>query len=282
MLRSQGSYNHRNSSNRKGTMRYQLRERVNLAFLAFILVVAPTVEAQERMFEENVDLQPAGRLALEAGPGSVQLTSWDQTLLEVRARIEAPVGVDADAARRAVEGTTIEVRGERRSVRVRAVFGEGESRVHYEIRAPRELDLDLVADRSNTILAGFQGRFFMELDRSNVDLSDITGTIVLELDRGLLRGDELIGELSLDLDRTNAILGGVEVQQASQITTDRGDVVLRLVRAQALRVDTEMTARTDASFDMPETTAAARAGQGGGGPSLRITADRSSLRVEAN
>ena len=122
----------------------------------------------------------------------------------------------------------------------------------------------------------------MELDRSNVDLSDISGTVVLDLDRGLLRGDELIGELSLDLDRTDAILGGVEIQQPSQITTDRGDLVLRLVSAQALRVETEMTARTDASFDMPETTAAERAGQGGGGPSLRITADRSSLRVEAN
>ena len=78
--------------------------------------------AQDRTFEHTMELQPGARLALEADRGSVVLQSWDRPTAEILARIEPPADVDADYAQRAVEGTAIEVRGNRRSVRIRTDY----------------------------------------------------------------------------------------------------------------------------------------------------------------
>ena len=65
--------------------------------------------AQERTVEETVTLEPGGRLSIKNSRGSVQLTSWDQPRVEVRARIEAPPDVDEEYGQRAIDGTTINV-----------------------------------------------------------------------------------------------------------------------------------------------------------------------------
>ena len=138
-----------------------------------------------------------------------------------RAAAEAGGG-DADYARRAVDGTTVEVDGCGRSVRIRTgydgVFRQGVfagwrnvPRVHYEIRAPRQLDVDL----------------------------DI----------------------------------------------DRGDLVIELAETQPLTIAADMSRRGDFSSDLPVTmqrTGRNFLGTGnGGGPELRIEADRSDIRLRA-
>ena len=126
-------------------------------------VSATGAEAQERTFSRTMEFQAGSRLALETDRGSVRLTSWGRPSAEIVARIEPPSGVDDDYAREAVDGTAIEVRGNRRSVRVRTdyrgvprrggLFGNRRlPRVHYEIRVPREADLDLEVDRAATTL----------------------------------------------------------------------------------------------------------------------------------
>ena len=166
-----------------------------LLFVVLGLAGCVAVSAQDKTFEDAVPLEVGSRLALEARRGSVRLTSWDRRTVEIHARIEPPPGVDADYARRAVEGATIEIRGNYRSVRIRTdysgvprlgAFSGSRTlpRVHYEIRAPRQLDLDLDIDRSDTTLEGFEGRLLLALDRSDLEASDLAGTIALELNRG--------------------------------------------------------------------------------------------------
>ena len=109
--------------------------RRNRTSFALVLVLAGcvTVSAQDKVFETIVSLEPLGRLALETGQGTVRLSSWGRPTVDIRARIEPPVEADADEGRRSVEGTIVEVRGSRRSVRIRSVYGAVRSRVHYEI-----------------------------------------------------------------------------------------------------------------------------------------------------
>jgi hypothetical protein len=59
--------------------------------------------------------------------------------------------------------------------------------VHYDIRAPREIDLDLVIKGADTTLGGFEGRLFLELSDGVLEADDLTGTIVLDLDGVVLR-----------------------------------------------------------------------------------------------
>ena len=274
------------------------------------------VSAQDRTFEETVPFESGSRLALETRRGSVRLISWDRSTVEIRARIEAPAGVDIEYARRAVEGTTIEVRGNARSLRIRSdydgVSREGAfsrsrtlPRVHYEIRAPRQVDLDLDIDRSDTILEGFEGRLLLDLDRSDLEASDLAGTITLELDRGVLRANDLSGSIALhldrgqsavldglrgsfqlDLDRTSATMTNVRIDGDSFVKIDRGDLDLQLGGNQALTIDVDMTRRSDFSSDLPVTSKPGGRGFhgtiNGGGPTLRIEADRSQIRLRTN
>ena len=278
-----------------------------------VAVSAASAAAQERTFEHTMELQAGSRLALEADRGSVRLTSWDRAEAEIVARIEPPGDVDADYARQAVEGTSIEVRGNRRSVRIRTDYGgvprragllggRRMPRVYYEIRAPRQLDLDLEIDRAPTTVEGFEGRLLLDLDRSDLDVRDLAGTVTLELDRGTLRAaglagsiaidldragevllDGLRGDLQLDADRTSVMLRDLAIENDSAVETDRGDLDIALAADRAVTIDAATTRRSGFSGDVPGTFESQggdfRGDVNGGGPVLRIEADRGAVRV---
>ncbi|MEE2636294.1 MAG: hypothetical protein VYE68_03570, partial [Acidobacteriota bacterium] len=186
------------------------------------VATATPLAAQEKTFDETREFVTGSLLALEARRGSVQLTSWDRDEIEIQVRIGPPPDVDEDYARRAVEGTAVEVRGNRRSLRIRANYSAMPTRgrldrsrnlphVHYDIRAPRAVDLDLDIDRSDTTLTGFSGRLLLDFDRSNVVARDLDGIVTIALERGSLEANGLTGSLALDVDRSdNIALEGVE------------------------------------------------------------------------
>ena len=285
---------------------------------ALVLALAGTaVAAQERTFEETVALEPGGRLSLDTSRGSVALTSWDRSAVEVRARITRPSQVNDGCAREAVEAVAIDVRRGDGVVDIRTdrseaprcgwLRGLGQqralARVHYEIRAPRELELDLDINRADTTLAGFSGRIRLEVNRSRLEAADLTGTIRIDLNRGqldaqglagTLRMDlnrspsdlsEVHGELRLDANRTDVTLRGIRIDADSRVEINRGDVDLRLVEGQALTVDGR-TRRSDIISDVPATVLQRSDENGyaalinGGGPRLRIDANRSRVRLQ--
>lgn len=294
--------------------------------------------AQERTFEHTMELQSGSRLALEADRGSVVLRSWDSPTAEILARIEPPADVDADYARRAVEGTAIEVRGNRRSVRIRTDYGgvprrglfgsRRMPRVHYEIRAPGQLDLDLEIDRAATTIEGFEGRLLLDLDRSDLDARDLAGTVTLTFDRGEFQAsglagsiaidldrardvvlDGVRGDLQLDADRTDVTLRDLAIESDSLVKINRGDLDIDLAVDQGVTIDASLTGRSgfavgpgDVSQSAPvpdrgepglavlgaarwvqrsqtESSGGDRLDVNGGGPLLRIEADRGAVRL---
>ena len=277
------------------------------------VVSAAAAEAQERTFRQTMEFQAGSRLAIETDRGSVRLTSWDRPSAEIVARIEPPSGVDDDYAREAVDGTAIEVRGNRRSVRIRTdyrgvprrggLFGNRRlPRVHYEIRVPRELDLDLEVDRAATTLEGFEGRLLLDLDRSDLELRDVGGVLTLQFDRGrfqasglagsiaigLDRAREVVldgvrGDLRLDADRSDVVLRDLAVEGDSAVEMDRGDLDVELAAAGGVTVDVSTTRRSGFSSDLPATFESRggdfRGDVNGGGPVLSIEADRGAVRV---
>ena len=282
-------------------------------FPAAVLLAASAASAaaQERTFRQTMEFQAGSRLALEADRGSVRLTSWDRPEAEIVARIEPPGGVDADQARRAVEGTAIEVRGNRRSMRIWANYSgvprEGlfgvrrRPSVHYEIRAPGQIDLDLEIDRASATIAGFEGRLLLDVDRSELDARDLAGTVTLRFDRGTLAASRLAGSIAVDLDRsgevlldalrgdlrlvadrTSVTLRGLAVEDDSAVEIDRGDLDVALAADSAVTLDGVTTRRTSVSIDLPgtaESPGGFRGDVNGGGPALYIAADRAAVRV---
>jgi hypothetical protein len=271
-----------------------------LSILAALAVAAPAA-AQSKQFDKTVPLPSGGYLSLHATRGSVKLTSWDRNEVESRARIQAPARVDADYARESVDATTVDVSVGARDVRIRSNydkvpntrnswFGGGWSRdvpeIHYDIRAPRKLELRLDVDRSNTTVRGFEGRLDVVSDRSELDLVDLAGRVTLEVDRGnSSRLENVRGSLRINADRTNFDIELARLDDRSSIEVDRGDVRIEVPPTQGLTIDADLTRRSD--FDADDLSVQKRRGDtrrftadvNGGGPTLSLESDRGRIRL---
>lgn len=262
------------------------------------LVVATPVAAQSKQFDKTVPLPSGGYLALHATRGSVKLTSWDRNEVEIRARIQAAPRVDADYARESVDATTVDVTSGARDVRIRSNYDKVPStsswfsgwkdvpEIHYDIRAPRKLEIRLDIDRSDTAMRGFDGRVDIVADRSELNLVDVAGRITLEVDRGeSSRLENVRGSLRIDADRTDFDIELTRLDDRSSIETDRGNVRIEVPQSQGLTIDADLTRRSD--FDADNLTLQKRHGDArrftadvnGGGPTLTVEADRGRIRL---
>src|SRR6266498_431230 len=229
-----------------------------------IFVIAPLKFAagiQSREFRKTVEFAPGSDLRFNTDKGSVRMTSWDQDRVEIYARIEPPEDVDADYGRRAVEGARIEVSGDARSLTIRSNFddvpykdGEGRSRslphIHYEIRAPRSLNLDLGADRCTVEVQGFAGR------------------------------------IRIDTDRTDSQLQAVRIEGDSRLNVGRGECELKIPESQGLTLNSRLGRRESLYNDFGLTVNSLNDRNNiegvinGGGPRLTIEGDRSVIRLK--
>ena len=270
--------------------------------VALAAVLAPAAAlAQSREFARTVRLDSGGELTLHATKGTVRLTAWDRGEVEVRATIEASSWsdtFDSDYARRAVEATTVEVTGDPRAVSIRSNytgvptrwswFGVGREipKIHYVINAPARVNLRLGIDRSDTELAGFDGRHSLTLDRSELLARDLSGTIQLTIDRG--GRSELAavrGAVDLDADRTDVRIDAIRLESTSHIRADRGDIEVRIPSSQQLRVRADLDRRGSFSSDFPLGRSGRRHDSyvdgeiNGGGPELRVRGDRTRIEL---
>lgn len=291
--------------------------RLLTCLLPLLLAAPGMAAAQGDNFEETVALEPGGSLSIDASGGSVLLLAWDEPRVEIKARIEAPADVDGDYAREIVTATRINVRTTAGEVHISNDFSEVERRgffdrrrtlpdVHYEITAPRELNLDIALERgAGTTLRGFEGRVTINSERSDLNLVDLTGTLRIELDRGQMQASDFSGSLTLNVERgtraaltrlsgsvlieaerTNIVLLDAHIDGDSDVAISRGDFDLELAGLQPLTIDAELTSRANINTDLPialqESGARYRGTLDGGGPALRIRADHGEVRLRAN
>jgi hypothetical protein len=264
--------------------------------LAAVTLASSPVGAQDRQFTRTVDLQPSGTLAVEGDKGSITITSWDQPQVDIRARIELPDDVPAEYAQAVVDATKIEVTAGSGSVSVRTNHDDvpartgigrwGDKRVpevHYQIRAPRRIDLRVNSDRGPTSLRGFEGTVDIVIDRGELDLQDAAGDIRLNIDRGeQSRLTNVRGSLTIEADRTDLRIEAGALERDSRIEIDRGEVDLRIAADQRLTVRTDLSRRGHFRSDLPiqwmsEDQRRSEGHLNGGGPQLYVESDRASV-----
>jgi hypothetical protein len=268
--------------------------------LLAISVIAPsarTAALQGKEFRKTVEFAPGSDLRFNTDKGSARLTSWDQSQVEIYARIEPPENVDADYGRRAVEAARIEVFGDAGSLTIRSNFddvpykdGEGHSRslpnIHYEIRAPRRLNLDLGADRCKVEAQGFTGRIRIDTDRTPVTANDLSGEIQIKMDRGKATVTRFQGRLDLDTDRTDSQLQAVRIEGDSRLNIGRGECEMKIPDSQGLTLNSRLGRRERFYNDFGLTINNLddrndiEGAINGGGPRLTIQGDRGVIHLK--
>jgi hypothetical protein len=262
--------------------------------LFLLLALALPAAGQTREFRQSVAFQPGGELVFDTDKGSVKLIAWERAEVAVYARIEPAEDEDADYARRAVEAARVEITGDARHLSIRSNFDDvpnksqrwGYSRtaphIHYEIQAPRSLNLRLTADRSRVNLQGFTGRLQLQTDRSPLEARDLAGEVQIKVDRGEIRLDALRGSLNLNTDRTNSRIAAFAIEGDSRLNVSRGEVEMSVPDAQRLSVSARTGRRETFRSDFPLSTRSFNNDQiegaiNGGGPRLSVEGDRSNV-----
>jgi hypothetical protein len=256
--------------------------------------------AQSKDFKKSVAVDNGADFHLETDKGSVKLTAWDGNQVEIVARIDPPENESDDYQRRAVEGARIEVLGGGHSLTVRSNFdgvpykdtvlgGLNQSKnlpnIHYEIRAPRNLNVSVQIDRSRLEVQGFKGRMSLESDRSPVTARDIEGDFRLNIDRGKAELTNLRGSFEIDADRTDGQIQSANLNNDSKIEIDRGEIDVHLSEAQGLNVKTDFSKRTHFNSDFAIATTSPNKTNfegaiNGGGPRLLIVSDRGTINLK--
>ena len=257
--------------------------------------VAQSLPSKE--FKKAVEFEPGGDFTLKTDKGSVRLTSWDSSRIEIYARIVASKEVSEDYGRRSVEGARVEVSGDGRSLTVRSDFDgvpsiEGfinQSKrppdIHYEIRAPRRLNIHVEADRCKVELQGFKGNIRLDTDRTPVQASDLEGDLRVNMDRGRATFSNLRGRFDIEADRTDGTLHGLRIEGDSRLEIDRGDFELKLAEPQGLNIVADLSRREsfDTDFGLTVKTMSGKSFEGainGGGPRFSIQADRGRISLK--
>lgn len=268
-----------------------------IGVLWFVFLIYTSLAlAQTREFRKTVEFTAGGDLRVHSDRGGVRLTGWDRNQVEVYATILRPRW-DQDFDPRSIELTQIEVIGDARSLTIRANYDAVPTKgdrhwgnrtlpeVRFDIRAPRNLNLNLEADRTEVELRGVEGRLELNTDRSNVKADDLVGEIRLKMDRGSAVMSGLQAKLDLRTDRGNATLRAARITGDSYVESDRGEVELRVPRSQGFYLNANRDRRAGFETDFAITTRNFADDRiegeiNGGGPKLTIRSDRGKMRLK--
>ncbi len=231
-----------------------------------------TFAAATRDFRKTVPIEPNGRFSLDTYKGSIHITAWDQPQAEISARIVEDPGFHAMS----VDDVDIRVDSFAGTVRVKSDYhhrwgwNEGNMpEVHYTIRVPRGISLAVEDYKSESDIAGIQG---------DVDFHTYKGVARLE---GLQRG------LKLKTYKGDIRVGFAKFGGNSQIETYRGAIDLSLPKSSAFEINAHFDRRVDFDCDFPRTIRTTRqerdfrSSVNGGGPELRLSSYRGSIRLRS-
>lgn len=259
-----------------------------LAGLLVLFAAAVAQASDTKEVHKTLAVEKNGRLAVKAYKGSITVTTWDRPEVKVDARIE-PDGEDRES-REKVQWTEVRISGGGGSVEI-------------------ESDYDQVKRHEHGFLGFFDGDYgslpfvrytiqmpataLLEIDdhKSDISVSDLKADLKLHTFKGTGRVTNLDGAA-----RVNTFKGDVRVEfarfsRASRFETHRGEIEVRLPRdsrfdlnARASRKgdiesDFEMLSRTRYSGLSRESRVSGAIN--GGGPELRLTTSKGTLRLRA-
>jgi len=268
-----------------------------IPLLAVVTLTGLTIFAQSREFKKTVDFSSGGDLKVYSDRGSVHLTSWNQNQVEVVARIVRPEWAKSDFDQRSIDATKIDLIGDSRSLTVRANFDDVPSRnsiisdgrslpeVHFEIRAPRSLNLVLDVDRSKVEFRGVEGKLEVFSDRSSVTADDIAGDLRVKADRGPIKISGARVKLDVHTDRSDVKMSATQITGDSKFEINRGDLELNVPRSQGMVVSANTGRRAGFESDFPVSMQTfgddrVEGTINGGGPKVMIRTDRGKARLK--
>lgn len=256
---------------------------LGLLIAGFTLASAPAV-GQVREVKERLDLDRSGRVSIKNHKGSIRVSTWNRSEVDIRVEIEA--GGNSRREQEWVEETEIRINGNGQSVRIktdyrnfqnRSFWGGGNSPyVHYIIRIPESAELKISDHKSEITVTGVGGELRLDTHKGTVEVEDQSGPVILKTHKGNVRV-----EFS-------------DFPDNSRFETHKGDIEIVLHEESEfdLEVDIDQNGHLTSDFDLGRRHGRSRRWRddddeqrfhvavNGGGPRLRLSSHQGYFRLK--
>ncbi|MBI3697427.1 MAG: hypothetical protein HY238_21660 [Acidobacteria bacterium] len=165
-------------------------------------VFAAPVDPRTKEVRKTVDLNPDGQVAIDTYKGSITVKAWDNSRVEIYARVE-PDGTARDWKEK-IEATEIRIDDSPDSVRIKTDYEKVKqlSRrrlslfdwedgtlplVHYTIQMPRTARLRIKDYKSKTEIGSLRSEVDVDTYKGEVRISDLDGSLSLNTYKGEAR-----------------------------------------------------------------------------------------------
>lgn len=212
-------------------------------------------------------IQAHGKVSVDGKPnGGISVEAWDQSDMQVRAKVHAWAGSEAKA-RDLVEDINVKAGASVSADGPKTGKDEGWS-VSYRVMVPRDTDLDLASTNGGITIEGIRGELRFQTTNGGIHLEDIAGDVEGRTTNGgvniALTGSTWDGE-GLEVRTTN---GGVKMSIPSgysahlETATTNGGMNIGFPVTVQGKIDRKL------SVDL-----------GGGGPILKVTTTNGGVRI---
>ena len=230
---------------------------VSFVFIFYLSSSTLLAEEVKRVEERTFKVEPGSEVSIYGDEGRIIIKSWDRNEVYLKMTKQA-WGRDKEEAMKELEDIRIDIEQRRgrliieeldrdrhrhRNFRVSDIFRGRwhDTKVDYELKVPREIELDIKNDEGNIEISDIRGRIRIEIDEGEVFIRDIeSDDITIHTDEGNININRVkdLGRdpsgLFIKLDEGRLKLTDIRVNEL-RIDTDEGDIIIDALSAK--RVD---------------------------------------------
>ncbi len=195
-------------------------------------------------FHYSYELKPNGRLSVESFNGTIELTGWDQPMVDISGTKSGPSPDAADSVK-------IEITNSPDSVSIRAVRPSelrGGWGARFIIRMPRRAVLDLIKSSNGQIrvidgagparlrtsngairVQGLEGSLDVQTSNGAVELTNVVGEAAVRTSNGRIHADNLKGSLQGSTSNGSIAASLAATDRPVRLDSSNGGVDVTLV-----------------------------------------------------
>jgi hypothetical protein len=254
---------------------------------ALALSVAAGAQASDiKEVHKTLALDKDGRLSIHTYKGSITVTTWDRPEAKIDARIE-PDGDDRED-REKVQWTEIRVSGGGGSVEIKSDYDDVKRHEHHFLGL-FDWDHGSLPFVHYTIQMPATARLEIEDHKSDTRVTGLKADLNLHTYKGLARVADLDGAARVETYKGDVRIEFAHFSRASRFETHKGEIDLRLPRDSRFELAADAGRRGNLETDFAILSRAGRSNHGyrasgavnGGGPELRMTTYKGTLRIRA-
>ena len=259
---------------------------------AMALSAAMTAQAADtKEVHRTLSLDRDGRVSIDTFKGTVTVTTWEKPEVRVDASIE-PDGDDRES-REKVQWTEVRISGGGVAVEIKSDYDEIKHHKHGFLGI-FDFENGPLPFVRYTIQMPATARLEIHDYKSGINVSNLKGDFKLHTYKGTAKVAGLDGAARVDTYKGDVQVEFARFSRASRFDTHKGEIDVRLPKDSRFDLDADSGRRGDIESDFAVTARAGRSRAGwsravraagavnGGGPELRLTTYKGTLRVRSS